>query len=73
MNFKILLLFNENEEQDSAATGLCALRHQLFPEKPQFIHYDILAWGKVGEKLAKEVLELWRILLAAARDDRFTM
>jgi GTPase SAR1 family protein len=62
--------FKDNEEQDSLTTALCALLHQLFSQMPQLIHYAIPAWENTGEKLVKEVAELWRTLLAAARDDQ---
>ncbi|KAK7905423.1 hypothetical protein LTR67_000145 [Exophiala xenobiotica] len=62
--------FKDNEEQDNLATALCALLHQLFSYRPQLIKHAIPAWKKTGHKLVKEVPELWRILLAAARDDQ---
>jgi ankyrin repeat protein len=60
--------FKDNEEQDNLATALCALLYQLFTHKPQLIPHAIPAWEKTGEKLVKEVPELWRTLIAAARD-----
>jgi hypothetical protein len=62
--------FKDNEEQDNLAAALCALLHQLFSCQPRLIQYAIPAWEKTGYKLTKEVPELWRILLAAARDDQ---
>ncbi|OAP54596.1 hypothetical protein AYL99_11044 [Fonsecaea erecta] len=50
--------------------ALCALLHQLFSQKPQLIHNALPAWEKNGKKLVKEVAELWRTLLAAAKDDQ---
>ncbi|KAI9689741.1 MAG: hypothetical protein M1822_009623 [Bathelium mastoideum] len=61
--------FKDNEEQDRLATALCALLHQLFSHQPQLIQYAISVWNRTGDKLIKEVPELWRILLAAARSD----
>jgi ankyrin repeat protein len=60
--------FKDNEEQDNVATALCALLHQLFTHQPQLIQHAAPAWERNGEKLPKEVLELWRILLSAAGD-----
>jgi ankyrin repeat protein len=62
--------FKDNEQQDGLTTALCALLHQLFSRQPQLIHHAIPAWDKTGDKVTKEVAELWRILLAAARDDQ---
>ncbi|KAJ9607047.1 hypothetical protein H2200_008119 [Cladophialophora chaetospira] len=59
--------FKEYEEQDNAATALCALLHQLFSQQPRLISHAIPAWEKSGDKVAKEEAELWHILLAAAR------
>ena len=61
--------FKDNEEQDSLATALCALLHQLFSHQPRLIQYAIPAWEKTGDKLQNEALELWRTLLVAARDN----
>ncbi|EXJ77319.1 hypothetical protein A1O3_09545 [Capronia epimyces CBS 606.96] len=62
--------FKDNEVQDNVATALCALLHQLFSRQPELIQYAIPAWEKTGDKLVKDVSELWRILVAAARDDQ---
>ncbi|KAK5210764.1 hypothetical protein LTR47_001484 [Exophiala xenobiotica] len=62
--------FKDNEAQNNVVTALCALLHQLFSHKPQLIQHAIPAWKNNGYKLVKEVPELWRILLAAAMDDR---
>ncbi|EXJ82734.1 hypothetical protein A1O3_06549 [Capronia epimyces CBS 606.96] len=61
--------FKDNEEQDNLGTALCALLHQLFSHQPHLIQYALPAWEKTGHRLAKEVPELWRILLAAAMAD----
>ena len=60
--------FKDNEEQNSLATALCALLHQLFARRPQLLGHAMPAWERNGEKLQHEVGELWRILLAAASD-----
>ncbi|KIW21983.1 uncharacterized protein PV07_12615 [Cladophialophora immunda] len=60
--------FKDNEEQDNLATALCALLHQLFTYQPQLISHAIPAWETLGEKLVKEIPELWRMLMAATRD-----
>ena len=58
----------DNEVQDNIANALCALLHQLFARHPQLLQHAAPAWEKGGDKLATEVDELWRILLAAATD-----
>jgi hypothetical protein len=60
--------FKDNDEQNSLATGLCALLHQLFQYQPQLLQYAVPAWDKDGHKLQQETHELWRILLAATSD-----
>ncbi|KAI9659868.1 MAG: hypothetical protein M1821_001220 [Bathelium mastoideum] len=61
--------FKDNEEQNELPIALCALLHQLFSHQPQLIQYAIPVWDRTGDKLTKEVPELWRILLTAARSD----
>jgi ankyrin repeat protein len=60
--------FKDNEEQNSLATGLCALLHQLFQHQLHLIKHAIPAWDKNGSKLQQETDELWRILLAVTSD-----
>ncbi|KAJ9494680.1 hypothetical protein H2202_009933 [Exophiala xenobiotica] len=62
--------FKDNEEQGNLATALCALLHQLFAGRPRLLQYAIPGWEKDGDKIQKEVTELWRVLVAAARDDQ---
>ncbi|KAK7219748.1 hypothetical protein V2G26_007751 [Clonostachys chloroleuca] len=62
--------FKDNEEQDTIATALCALLHQLFRSRPSLLRYAMAVYEKDGEKLQKEVDELWRVFLAAATDER---
>ncbi|KAL9609828.1 MAG: hypothetical protein Q9167_005433 [Letrouitia subvulpina] len=57
--------FKDNENQDSLATALCALIHQLFSGQPGLIRYALPSWEKAGEKVLRDVDELWRILLGA--------
>ncbi|OLN95506.1 Vegetative incompatibility protein HET-E-1-like protein 16 [Colletotrichum chlorophyti] len=61
--------FKDNEEQDSIATALCAVLHQLFHYQPQLLRHAMEAYKRNGENLNTEVDELWRILLAAATDE----
>ncbi|KAM0637065.1 hypothetical protein ACHAQF_009107 [Verticillium nonalfalfae] len=61
--------FKDNEEQDSLATALCAILHQLFSSQPQLLRHAASAFEKNGAKLQNEVDELWRILLMAATDE----
>jgi hypothetical protein len=60
--------FKDNEEQDSLATALCALLHQLFNRWPLLIRHAMDSHKKNGNSITKECFELWRIWLAAVRD-----
>ena len=60
--------FKDNEEQKSVSTALCALLHQLFGSRPRLLRHAMTSWEKNGNKLQKEVDELWRILIAAVTD-----
>ncbi|KEQ57738.1 purine and uridine phosphorylase [Aureobasidium melanogenum CBS 110374] len=62
------IFFKDNVEQNSLATGLCALLHQLFQRQPHLLRHAVPAWNKDGSKLQQETDELWRILLAATSD-----
>ena len=57
--------FKDNEEQENLSTALCAVLHQLFSAQPQLLRHTEEPWKKNGSKLAREVRELWRILLTA--------
>jgi ankyrin repeat protein len=57
--------FKDNDEQNSLATALCALLHQLFQHQPHLLQHAVPAWNKDGSNLQHETDELWRILLAA--------
>lgn len=54
--------FKDNKEQDSLATALCALLHQLYTQQPHLIQYALAAYKENGEKLQRETREMWRIL-----------
>jgi hypothetical protein len=60
--------FKDNDEQNSLATALCALLHQLLQHQPHLLPHAVPAWNKNGSKLQQEIDELWRILLAATSD-----
>jgi hypothetical protein len=61
--------FKDNEEQNSAATALCALFHQFL-----CVHSDLLqryvapAYTKCGDALKNDFEELWRTFISAATD-----
>jgi hypothetical protein len=61
--------FKDNEEQNSAATALCALFHQFL-----CVHSDLLqryvapAYTKCGDALKNDFEELWRTFILAATD-----
>ncbi|EXJ66752.1 uncharacterized protein A1O5_09947 [Cladophialophora psammophila CBS 110553] len=61
--------FKDNENQNNLASAFCALLHQLFTSQPRLLAHAIPAWRRNGDKLAKEVVELWRIFLAATTED----
>lgn len=60
--------FKDNDEQNSLATGLCALLHQLFQHRPHLLRHAVPAWNSDGSKLQQETDKLWCILLAATSD-----
>ncbi|KAG9530703.1 purine and uridine phosphorylase, partial [Aureobasidium melanogenum] len=60
--------FKDNDEQNSLATCLCALLHQLFQHQRHLLQHAIAAWHSDGSKLQQETDKLWRILLAATSD-----
>lgn len=60
--------FKDIEQQNSLATALCAIIHQLFSQQPGLIAHALPAFDKNGEKLQRDVHELWRILQSAVDD-----
>ncbi|KAH0027548.1 purine and uridine phosphorylase, partial [Aureobasidium melanogenum] len=60
--------FKDNDEQNSLATCLCALLHQLFQHQPHLLQHAVPAWDSDGNKLQQETDKLWHILLAATSD-----
>ncbi|KAI4779146.1 hypothetical protein E4T52_05970 [Aureobasidium sp. EXF-3400] len=60
--------FKDNDEQNSLATCLCALLHQLFQHQRHLLQHAIAAWHSDGSKLQQETDKLWHILLAATSD-----
>ena len=64
--------FKDNEDQDSLATALCALLHQLFGLQRQLLRNALPEWRKNGTQIKKETDALWRILDAAVSDEAFT-
>jgi ankyrin repeat protein len=64
--------FKDNEDQNSLATALCAVLHQLFGMQPDLLRHAIPEWKKNGQKIRQEVYELWRILEAAISDPAFS-
>ncbi|KAF7585248.1 hypothetical protein BBP40_011595, partial [Aspergillus hancockii] len=60
--------FKDNDEQNSLATALCAILHQLFSQQPSLLQHAVPSWEKNGNKLQQETGELWRILLAVTSD-----
>lgn len=63
--------FKDNKEQNSLATALCAVLHQLFNQQQQLIRLAMPSWERNGDKLQHEVDELWRVLMSAASDPAF--
>ncbi|KAH0494711.1 hypothetical protein TgHK011_008302 [Trichoderma gracile] len=64
--------FKDNEYQDSLATALCALLHQLFGLQPQLLRNALPEWRKNGTQIKEEIDALWRILDAVVLDEAFT-
>ncbi len=60
--------FKDNEGQNTLSQALCALLHQLFNQKPGLLDHATAAWEANGDKLQREVDEMWRILIKAAAD-----
>ncbi|KAK2808111.1 hypothetical protein FQN50_005029 [Emmonsiellopsis sp. PD_5] len=61
--------FKDNGEQDNLCTALCALLHQLFCQQRHLLKHAIGPYRANGKALPKEVYELWRILMAASKDN----
>jgi hypothetical protein len=60
--------FKDNDEQNSLATALCAILHQLFGMQPQLLRHALPSWEKNQDRIQQEVDELWRILMATTSD-----
>ena len=60
--------FKDGEEQGNLLSALCSLLHQLFIHKPVLLRHALLETEKNGERLQREALLLWRLLIAAATD-----
>jgi ankyrin repeat protein len=60
--------FKDNDEQNSLATALCAILHQLFGIQPQLLQHALPSWEKNQDKIQQEVDELWRIFMVATSD-----
>lgn len=46
--------FKDNEKQDSLATAMCAILHQLFDQRPDLIRYAIPTWDRNGLMIQHE-------------------
>ncbi|GFF25367.1 isoform 2 of ankyrin repeat domain-containing protein 50 [Aspergillus udagawae] len=60
--------FKDNDEQNNLATALCAILHQLFSQQPNLLRHALPSWERTGNKLQRDVSELWRIFIAATSD-----
>ena len=61
--------FKDNEEQNNAATALCALLHQLLCEHEDLLQRHVVpAFKKCGEALKSDFEELWRTFISVATD-----
>ncbi|KAF3391859.1 Ankyrin repeat domain-containing protein 50 [Talaromyces pinophilus] len=60
--------FKDNDEQNSLATALCAILHQLFGLQPHLLRYALPFWEKNREKIHQGVEDLWHIFMAAMSD-----
>ncbi|KAL4792826.1 ankyrin repeat-containing domain protein [Aspergillus venezuelensis] len=61
--------FKDNNAQNSLATALCAILHQLFSQQPHLIRHAVPLWQSDGESIKTEVETLWKILLSATSDN----
>ena len=62
--------FKDNDDQNSLATALSALIHQLFTGQPELIEHAVPTWKRTGDSISRETHELWQIFLAAANDSK---
>ncbi|KAL5340359.1 hypothetical protein BJX70DRAFT_407383 [Aspergillus crustosus] len=53
--------FKSNDEQNTLATALCAILHQLFEQQPQLLHHAKDSTTRNADRIQKETDELWRI------------
>lgn len=60
--------FKDNTSQNSLATALCAILHQLFDHHPALIQHALPSWHKTKDVICQEVDTMWRIFLAATAD-----
>jgi hypothetical protein len=60
--------FKDNNEQNSLATALCAILHQLFRLQPHLLRYALPFWEKNQEKIHQGAEDLWHIFMAAMSD-----
>ena len=67
-HFVCYFFFKDNEEQNSLSTALCALLHQLLGSRPQLLRHAMTSWEENGDKLQREIDDLWRILITAGTD-----
>jgi hypothetical protein len=59
--------FKDNEEQNSVATAICALLHQLFcTHKGLFLKYAETAIKEYGEPLKRDFETLWQLWISTA-------
>lgn len=61
---------DDNEEQNSVATALSALLHQLFSQKESLIQHAMKDYKAEGNKLPQLFYKLWNILLKASSDPK---
>ncbi|KAI7970526.1 hypothetical protein EIK77_008783 [Talaromyces pinophilus] len=73
-DFNVLIvyfLFKDNDEQNSLATAMCAVLHQLFSLQPQLLRHALPFWERNKERIQYEVDDLWRVFMAAMSDPAF--
>ncbi|KAA8903036.1 hypothetical protein FN846DRAFT_797863 [Sphaerosporella brunnea] len=59
---------DDNGEQKSATSALCAILHQLFSARPSLIKHGLSEFQANGIKFIKEFDLLWNILIKASLD-----
>lgn len=61
---------DDNDDQKTATSALCALLHQVFTQKPELLEHAVKIFDQNGQSLKTSVDLLWQVLTTAAQDPR---